>query len=93
MSLSLTRTIVTPVHTVSWINDDGEGRFAVYYYCRGPRRSVSLSAEHDDAEWQPIETIGPRLSNPQTVAVEAAVAHHQRFIKREAANSPSVRRG
>ncbi len=88
---SLDPEIVMPVHTVSWINDDREGRFAVYYYCRGPRRSVSLSAEHDDADWRPIETIGPRLSDPQTAAVEAAVAHHRRVVTHEAADIPSVR--
>jgi len=75
---SLDPEIVTPVDTVSWVNDDGNGRFGVYYYCRGRRQAVSLSAEHDAAEWRSVQAATSRLSDPQTAAVEAAAARHRR---------------
>jgi 8-oxo-dGTP pyrophosphatase MutT (NUDIX family) len=79
--------VVTPVHTIAWRNDDGNGRFGVYYYCRGPRRDVSLSAEHDGADWRPVDAAGARLSDPQTAAVEAALARHRRSDERDGPDS------
>lgn len=63
-----------PVHAVSWVNDAAEGRFAVYYRCRTPERSVSLSAEHTAFEWRPPADACDRLSDPQGRAVANAVA-------------------
>ena len=80
---SLTPEIVAPVDTIAWVNDDGNGRFGVYYYCRGARQTVSLSAEHDAAEWESVQAATSRLSDPQTAAVEAAVARHQRVTDRD----------
>lgn len=89
---SLDPEVVTPVHTIAWINDDGNGRFGVYYYCRGPRRDVSLSAEHDAADWRPIDAVGTRLSAPQTAAVEAALARHRRSDAYDGTDTSSTRR-
>ena len=75
---ALTPEIVAPVDTVAWVNDDGNGRFGVYYYCRGARQTVSLSPEHDATEWEPVQAATSRLSAPQTAAVEAAATHHYR---------------
>ena len=75
---ALTPEIVAPVDTVAWVNDDGNGRFGVYYYCREARQSVSLSAEHAAAEWKTVQAASSRLSAPQTAAVEAAATHHHR---------------
>ncbi|ELZ39190.1 ADP-ribose pyrophosphatase [Halorubrum californiense DSM 19288] len=89
---SLNPEVVEPVDTVTWVNDDGNGRFAVYYYCRGSRRTVSLSPEHDAAAWQPARAAAERLSDPQTAAVEAAVTHHRRAVDRGVAAAPSSSR-
>ncbi|MUW13792.1 NUDIX domain-containing protein [Halorubrum sp. CBA1125] len=89
---SLEPEVVDPVHTVAWVNDEGNGRFAAYYYCRGPHRRVSLSAEHDDADWRPIAAVGSRLSDPQTAAVEAAVTRHQRSLETDSTGLASGRR-
>ena len=77
---SLDPEVVAPVDTVAWVNDEGNGRFCVYYYCRGHRREVSLSPEHVAAEWRSIDAVGSRLSDPQTTAVNAAVRRHRRVI-------------
>lgn len=89
---SLDPEIVAPVDTVAWVNDDGRGRFGVYYYCRGTQRSVSLSPEHDEAEWQPVHAVGSRLSEPQTAAVEASTARHRRVTDRSSAGTSPARR-
>jgi len=77
---ALEPVVVAPVHTLAWVNDDGDGRFAVYYYCRGSHREVSLSAEHDAAEWHTFPAAGSRLSDPQAAAVDAAVTRHRRSL-------------
>lgn len=74
--------VVAPVNTVTWKNNDRDGRFGVYYYCRGPRREVSLSAEHDAADWWSVDAVGSRLSALQTAAVEAASLRHRRSNER-----------
>lgn len=86
---SLTPEIVAPVETVAWVNDDGNGRFGVYYYCRGTRRSVSLSPEHAAAEWTGAGAAGSQLSDPQTDAVRAAVRRHRRLADPDSAGVPS----
>jgi 8-oxo-dGTP pyrophosphatase MutT (NUDIX family) len=63
-----------PVHTNSWLNDDDDGRFAVYYHCRTTERSVSLSREHTDFAWRAPATAHDRLSETQGRAVANAVA-------------------
>lgn len=75
---SLDPEIVEPVDTVTWVNDEGNGRFGVYYYCRGPQETVSLSPEHDAAAWHSVQTALSVLSDPQAVAVETAVSRHRR---------------
>lgn len=87
---SLAPQIVTPVDTVAWVNDDGDGRFGVYYYCRGTRQEVSLSPEHDAAAWEPVEAATARLSKPQTAAVETAVARHGRVRDHDADSATST---
>lgn len=89
---SLEPEVVAPVHTLAWVNDEGNGRFAAYYYCRAPRRQVSLSAEHGDADWRPILAVGSRLSDPQTAAVDAAVTHHRRSLDTDAVDRATGRR-
>jgi 8-oxo-dGTP diphosphatase len=73
----LSPAVGTPIHTLVWRNDAGEGRFAVYYYCRASNRNVSLSAEHDAFEWRPPGTLQGRLSDPQQTAVELATREHE----------------
>lgn len=73
----LTPTVVAPVHTASWINDEGTGRFGVYYYCRGSRQSVSLSGEHDAAAWRPSKAVASRLSKTQLRAVQQSSRRHR----------------
>lgn len=58
-----------PIHTVSWRNDRGNGRFGVYYYCTAEDHSVSLSHEHTDYEWLAASTAAERLSDTQGEAV------------------------
>jgi len=72
----LTLDVVTPVHTLVWHNNDGNGRFGVYYYCRASQRSVSVSAEHDNYAWEPARDARTRSSNPQRTAVDAATQTH-----------------
>ncbi|MDL0118818.1 NUDIX hydrolase [Halobacterium salinarum] len=72
----LTPDVVTPVHTLVWHNNDGNGRFGVYYYCRSRQRSVSLSTEHDDYAWEPARDARTRLSTPQQTAVDTATQTH-----------------
>ncbi|QZP38232.1 NUDIX hydrolase [Halobaculum magnesiiphilum] len=61
--------VVAPVDTLVWRNDSGDGRFAVYYYCRVDERDVSLSGEHDEYEWTVVREARRRLSEPQAAAV------------------------
>jgi len=89
---SLEPEVVAPVHTLAWVNNEENGRFAAYYYCRAPRRQVSLSAEHGDADWRPILAVGSRLSDPQTAAVDAAVTHHRRLLDTDAVDRSTGRR-
>jgi len=63
-----------PVHAISWLNDAGNGRFAVYYRCRTAERGVSLSAEHTAFEWRSPAGACDRLSDAQGRAVANAVA-------------------
>lgn len=69
----LRTTVVTPVHTITWRNDDDQDRFAVYYYCRATERRVALSAEHESYDWTPPTDARTRLSGPQGTAVKNAV--------------------
>lgn len=64
--------VVAPVDTLVWHNDDGNGRFAVYYYCRVTEQDVSLSAEHEEYDWTAVREARRRLSEPQAAAVSAA---------------------
>lgn len=62
-----------PVHTVTWVNDDQQGRFATYYRCHTDERTVSLSEEHTDHRWvTPTEAMAT-LSTAQGTAVERAL--------------------
>ncbi|MFC6874513.1 NUDIX hydrolase [Halobellus marinus] len=71
-----------PIHAVSWRNDDGRGRFAVYYWCEttdgaateadGDGCPVSLSHEHTDHAWLSPEDTVERLSDVQERAVSIA---------------------
>lgn len=58
-----------PIHTVSWRNDRGKGRFGVYYYCTADEQSVSLSHEHTDYEWLTPSAATERLSDTQGEAI------------------------
>ncbi|WP_224447766.1 NUDIX hydrolase [Haloprofundus salilacus] len=73
---SLDPDVEEPVHTFAWQNDEGRGRFAVYYYCTVDGKSVSLSAEHTDYDWVAVETATERLSDTQTEAVVCAWEIH-----------------
>ena len=84
---SLDPEIVGPVDTVAWVNDDGNGRFGVYYYCRSARETVSLSAEHNAAAWESVQAATSRLSDPQTAAVEAVVVRHRHVSDRDVAGA------
>ncbi|WP_394329538.1 NUDIX domain-containing protein [Halosegnis longus] len=76
---SIDPTVVTPVHTLVWKNEAGNGRFGVYYYCRAGDRSVSLSSEHDAYQWATVSETRPQLSEPQQTAVDAALRKHQQI--------------
>jgi 8-oxo-dGTP pyrophosphatase MutT (NUDIX family) len=56
----------------SWINDSGQDRFAAYYLCTAASTSVTLSAEHVDAQWVTPSEAVPLLSNQQLMAVNVA---------------------
>ena len=71
-------TVKEPVHTISWRNDADEGRMAVYFYCTGSSRDVSLSHEHVEAAWERPGAAVERLSDPQGRAVERAATAHRR---------------
>lgn len=71
---SLEPTIVEPVHTYAWRNDQDNGRFAVYFRCRCTRDQVSLSPEHTAYRWREFERACNLLSEAQGRAVERAVA-------------------
>lgn len=40
-----------PVSTAAWLNDRGEGRYAVFYRCEAEATDVTLSAEHTEYAW------------------------------------------
>ncbi|GGO01051.1 MULTISPECIES: NUDIX hydrolase [Haloarcula] len=63
-----------PVHTVTWHNEAGNGRLAVYYHCTTGRADVVLSHEHTEFEWLPEADACERLSDPQTTATSRALA-------------------
>ncbi|QIO21989.1 NUDIX domain-containing protein [Haloarcula sp. JP-L23] len=64
----LSVTVHHPVHAVSWHNEAGHGRLAVYYHCTTERADVTLSHEHTDFEWVSEAAARERLSDPQTTA-------------------------
>ena len=61
-----------PVHAIAWRNDEGLGRFGVYYRCSAPYRDVSLSDEHTEYDWVSPATARDRLSDSQERAVARA---------------------
>lgn len=67
-------TVREPVHTVSWRNDAGRGRFGVYYDCTTSTKHVSLSEEHTSHEWATPDEAATRLSEPQARAVETTLS-------------------
>lgn len=69
---SLNVTVDEPVYSLTWRNDDGHGRFAVYYRCEATEYAVSVSPEHDDFAWTSRSVARTRLSDPQGTAVDRA---------------------
>lgn len=65
------------VHANTWQNDDGDGRFAVYYRCRSERVDVELSEEHEAHRWVPYAEAEALLPRPQEVAVRQASARNR----------------
>lgn len=63
------------VHANTWYNDEGHGRFAVYYRCTPDHRDVRLSDEHIDYEWLPISHVNLRLPDAQAKAVHYTLEH------------------
>lgn len=53
----------------SWLNDQNDDRFAVYYICRTSRTAVSLSEEHVSAQWVTTAEATSILPSPQSTAV------------------------
>jgi len=53
----------------SWLNDQNDDRFAVYYVCRTSRRSVSLSEEHINSQWVTPAEATSILPSAQSTAV------------------------
>jgi 8-oxo-dGTP pyrophosphatase MutT (NUDIX family) len=53
----------------SWLNDQNNDRFAVYYVCRTFRTSVSLSEEHMNSQWVTPAEATSILSSAQSTAV------------------------
>lgn len=72
----LDATVHHPVEAVSWQNDAGDDRFAVYYYCTTDEESVTLSDEHTEWAWVTEATARDRLSDPQSTATARAVEAH-----------------
>lgn len=64
-----------PVHTETWMTDDGEGRYAVVYACTTDQREVDLSDEHRDWRWTDPETAVEDLLSESELrpAIERAV--------------------
>lgn len=60
----------------SWLNDQNEDRFAVYYDCQTEQRSVSLSKEHTDFRWVAPSEATDLLSIPQATAVRRSCEEH-----------------
>ena len=54
----------------SWLNDQNQDRFAVYYVCETDQRSVRLSEEHSDFNWVSPSEATFILSMPQATAVQ-----------------------
>lgn len=65
----LDATVRRPTFTATWRNDDGQGRYAVYYHCVAEERTVSLSDEHTDHDWLAPSTAAEQLSETQAKAV------------------------
>ena len=53
----------------SWLNDQNNDRFAVYYVCQTPQKTVDLSEEHTDSQWLAPAEATSLLSAPQATAV------------------------
>lgn len=71
---SLTVEVNDIVKANSWINTEGQGRFAVHYLCSTTERTVDLSEEHVDSAWRLPEETAQVLRDPQTAAVHAATS-------------------
>lgn len=52
----------------SWLNEQNNDRFAVYYACETAQTAVSLSKEHTDFQWAPLVEATSLLSKPQATA-------------------------
>lgn len=70
-------TVDEPVYSLTWRNDDGHGRFAVYYRCEATEYDVSVSPEHDEFTWARLPAARNRLSDPQGTAVDRAWDGHE----------------
>lgn len=66
---SLSVDIAEILRANSWVNDEGQGRFAVHYHCYASKRTVDLSAEHTDWTWIEPGDVSSILCEPQTAAV------------------------
>lgn len=67
-------TVQRPLKALTWQNEAGDDRFAVYYHCTTAGDAISLSAEHTAAEWVPKAAALERLSEPQGMATERALS-------------------
>jgi len=74
----------------SWINDADQDRFAVYYVCTAESTSVTLSAEHVDAQWVTPSEAVPLLSNQQLMAVNVAAKRAPQTLSMPDPSSLSV---
>lgn len=54
----------------SWINDQNNDRFGVYYVSNTEQRSVRLSEEHSDFMWANSSEAAYRLSRAQAKAIQ-----------------------
>lgn len=54
----------------SWINDQNNDRFGVYYVSNTEQRSVRLSEEHTDFMWANSSEAAYRLSRAQAKAIQ-----------------------
>ncbi|MFB6106019.1 MAG: NUDIX domain-containing protein [Halobacteriaceae archaeon] len=64
-----------PLTTDAWVNDAGDGRFAVVYRCRVDGTDVVTSAEHDESRWvRPADVDDGSLARDRYVVAVRAVA-------------------